>query len=33
LTIAEDIIKENEDLIEAHWKDYFGDNSENKNAK
>jgi len=26
LTIAEDIIKENEDLIESHWKDYFGDN-------
>ena len=29
LTIAEDIIKENEDLIESHWKDYFGDNSKN----
>lgn len=28
LSIAEDIIKENEDLIEAHWKNYFGDNSE-----
>ncbi|MCU0468853.1 MAG: DUF4160 domain-containing protein [Arcicella sp.] len=28
LRIAEDIIKENEDIIEAHWKDYFGDNLE-----
>jgi len=28
LGMAEDIIKENEDLIEAHWKDYFNDNSE-----
>jgi len=23
--MAEDIIKENEDLIEAHWKDYFNE--------